>query len=131
IRPTESNHLLNPGETKLQKTFSLVDRISMNGLVIPTDEHVREKALQIWSDRGGGNGFEQYAWIAAQDLPGIDLNYTCIAKHKLVDTNENWFGTIENRICRFCFRRAPAVTFRNEAHAVPEFLGNKALFSRD
>jgi hypothetical protein len=33
------------------------------------------------------------------------------------------------RRCRFCRRSAPEVTFRNKAHAVPEFMGNKSIIS--
>jgi hypothetical protein len=31
--------------------------------------------------------------------------------------------------CRFCLKTTPDVTFENEAHAIPEALGNKSLFS--
>jgi len=31
------------------------------------------------------------------------------------------------RICRFCERRSPEVTFKLDAHAIPESLGNKSL----
>lgn len=33
------------------------------------------------------------------------------------------------RVCRFCGRSKPGVTFGKEAHALPEFLGNKAIIS--
>lgn len=33
------------------------------------------------------------------------------------------------RRCRFCLRGRPDVTFQSVAHAVPEFLGNKAILS--
>jgi hypothetical protein len=32
--------------------------------------------------------------------------------------------------CRFCGRSKPAVTFSNDAHVVPAFVGNRVLFSR-
>ncbi len=35
----------------------------------------------------------------------------------------------ETRRCRFCSRSKPEATFRNTAHAIPEFLGNKSLIS--
>ena len=31
------------------------------------------------------------------------------------------------RKCRFCGKSKPEVSFKNEAHAIPEFLGNKSL----
>lgn len=33
------------------------------------------------------------------------------------------------QVCRFCGRRAPEVTFRLKAHAIPEALGNKGILS--
>lgn len=35
----------------------------------------------------------------------------------------------ENRRCRFCGKRSPEVTFDKKAHAAPEMLGNKTLFT--
>ena len=32
--------------------------------------------------------------------------------------------------CRFCLRSSPEASFRNEAHAIPESLGNKSIFTR-
>ncbi|MDD5019449.1 MAG: HNH endonuclease [Candidatus Omnitrophica bacterium] len=40
-----------------------------------------------------------------------------------------YIGDKNNRYCRFCGRRKPEVKFRNIAHALPEFLGNKQLIS--
>src|SRR4051812_14719952 len=33
------------------------------------------------------------------------------------------------RRCRFCHRGEPEVTFKSDAHAVPEFLGNRSILS--
>ena len=35
------------------------------------------------------------------------------------------------RRCRFCGRTKPEVAFRKDAHAIPEFLGNKSIFTRN
>jgi hypothetical protein len=39
------------------------------------------------------------------------------------------FGETRNRRCRFCSLRPPEATFRLQAHAIPESLGNRTLFS--
>ncbi|KVQ35723.1 hypothetical protein WK03_35230 [Burkholderia cepacia] len=39
-------------------------------------------------------------------------------------------GSSGPRVCRFCQRRAPEVTFRLKAHAIPEAFGNKGMVSR-
>ena len=38
-------------------------------------------------------------------------------------------GRSEKRICRFCQRSEVSVSFRMDAHAIPQSLGNKVLFS--
>lgn len=35
----------------------------------------------------------------------------------------------DKRVCRFCNKSMPNVTFKNEAHTIPEFLGNKGSIS--
>ena len=35
----------------------------------------------------------------------------------------------ENQACRFCGKSRPEVSFRHQAHAIPESLGNKSLFT--
>ena len=37
--------------------------------------------------------------------------------------------TAEQNACRFCKKKSPGVTFKLKAHAIPELLGNKTLFS--
>jgi hypothetical protein len=36
-------------------------------------------------------------------------------------------GDAKNRVCRFCGHGEPSVTFKLEAHAIPEALGNKSI----
>jgi HNH endonuclease len=38
-------------------------------------------------------------------------------------------GNQENQVCRFCGQRSPVATFQLSAHAIPEAIGNKSLFS--
>jgi hypothetical protein len=40
-----------------------------------------------------------------------------------------FLGDKENRKCRFCGKLKPEVSFRKEAHALPECIGNKSLFT--
>ncbi|QLF20639.1 HNH endonuclease [Pseudomonas aeruginosa] len=42
----------------------------------------------------------------------------------------SYIGSKEGRVCRFCFKSEPEVSFKNEAHAIPRFLGNKQLVLR-
>jgi hypothetical protein len=40
-----------------------------------------------------------------------------------------FLGDKNSRICRFCGQAKPEVSFRKEAHALPESIGNKSLFT--
>ena len=38
-------------------------------------------------------------------------------------------GKRDKKVCRFCGQGCPEVTFKKEAHAIPESLGNKSLYT--
>jgi hypothetical protein len=46
-----------------------------------------------------------------------------------VHEKKAYMGDRSNKVCRFCHRNASSVTFRQEAHLLPEFMGNKNLLS--
>lgn len=56
-------------------------------------------------------------------------HYQGLGSWFLVPGKKVTLGSKEDRSCRFCGRRPPEVTFGLEAHAVPEALGNKSLFT--
>lgn len=59
-----------------------------------------------------------------------DDNYDRIASYFLRPGEKVFLGNQHGRRqCRFCGKMAPDVTFINDAHAIPESLGNKTLFS--
>jgi hypothetical protein len=62
----------------------------------------------------------------------FDERYTIIFDSSLIADKKTRLSDHENdagRVCRFCGRGKPDVTFKSDAHAVPEFLGNKTLLS--
>jgi hypothetical protein len=59
-----------------------------------------------------------------------DDNYDMIRHYFLgPTTGKIYLGTKTERRCRFCGLSWPDVTFRKDAHAIPECLGNKSLRS--
>lgn len=56
-------------------------------------------------------------------------NYDLLGQWQLKLGERIVLGEREPRTCRFCGLSRPAVTFRLEAHAIPELLGNRSLFS--
>ncbi len=66
--------------------------------------------------------------IVAADF--YDQHYTVRVKSLLVpDMKRVEIGDKENQVCRFCKKGKPKVSFRSDAHAIPESLGNKTLFT--
>lgn len=59
----------------------------------------------------------------------LDENYTSLITIHLNENKFIYLGDKNNRICRFCGKQHPDVTFNNEAHAIPEFIGNKRLIT--
>ena len=75
--------------------------------------------MSAFMDQGNAKAFyyERYEEIA---------RYPFVADRPILIRDHAIDG---DRRCRFCGRGIPDVTFRRDAHAVPEFLGNKSLFS--
>ena len=72
----------------------------------------------------------------SKDLKGYEEAYSFYeGNYEVIDA---WFlepgkkiilGKRDCQVCRFCGQGGPLVTFKSEAHAIPECLGNKSLFT--
>lgn len=58
-----------------------------------------------------------------------DYNILATKRFKKEDNKEFLVDSTPN-ICRFCGKSHPEVDFKYEAHTIPEFMGNKNLFSK-
>jgi len=58
-----------------------------------------------------------------------DETYDMVGYYFLRPGEKVYLGDKESRQCRFCGKSSPDVTFLNDAHAVPECLGNTTLLS--
>ena len=58
-----------------------------------------------------------------------DQNYAGIDPLYVEPGRRMFLGDSQNRLCRFCNKKNPDVSFRKRAHAIPELLGNSSLFS--
>ena len=56
-----------------------------------------------------------------------ETNYDTIGSWRLQPGDKVVLGDQANRVCRFCGKTFPEVTFRKVAHAIPEALGNKSI----
>ncbi len=60
-------------------------------------------------------------------LDFLNRNYTPLVTYHLNGDKKIYLGKKDDNHCRFCNKKSPDVTFRNIAHAIPEFTGNKTL----
>jgi len=59
-------------------------------------------------------------------------NYVILSSYvNLLKGKKEFIGSKDNRTCRYCGKTAADVPFKLEAHALPEFTGNKSLIAYD
>ena len=58
-----------------------------------------------------------------------DSAYDLICAHLVRPGEREVLGRSDNRVCRFCGRNDATASFKDRAHAIPESLGNKSLFT--
>ncbi|MEW9699070.1 HNH endonuclease [Paenibacillus sp. SI8] len=75
---------------------------------------------------------EEYVEINKMDKDRILFfmnNYDLITKYELVEDRICLGEITDENTCRFCGKGTPEVSFKTIAHAIPEFIGNRLLFS--
>lgn len=67
-----------------------------------------------------------------EQIAYFESNYSVVSDYRVFpDSDKIFIGNKDNRICRYCGKQAPDVSFRKIAHAIPEFIGNKRIISYD
>jgi hypothetical protein len=101
----------------------------------PTIWHFRHVASQMNGsgehpqrpDFAGSTGRNMSKW---SDLVAYyEERYQIATAWCLRPGDKIFLGDKQNRRCRFCGKTEPEVSFRNDAHALPECTGNKSLFT--
>lgn len=64
-----------------------------------------------------------------KNISFYEANYDIIGNWFLRPGDKVILGDKSCRVCRFCGRKPPEVTFKKVAHAIPESLGNKSIES--
>ncbi len=59
------------------------------------------------------------------------MNYEDAGTYQLAGCRKRFVGNTKDRRCRYCERTKPEASFRTEAHAIPESIGNQSLISND
>ena len=65
----------------------------------------------------------------AEALKFYEENYNLIVIP--VPERETYIDTTNEYVCRFCGKNLTQTTFKMKAHAIPEFMGNKNLLSKN
>ena len=73
-----------------------------------------------------GGSFKQQGEMA---LAFYNANYDSLFYRELSPGQRETIGTKSPRVCRFCGRGLPEVTFKSDAHAVSRLTGNNVLFT--
>jgi hypothetical protein len=68
-------------------------------------------------------------FTSAKDAKRFYENYSFIRQWIQEPGKKVILRSTQPGVCRFCCLRAPKVTFKNEAHAIPECTGNRSLFT--
>lgn len=95
----------------------------------PTFDQIQRAAFFRWQHRGGGHGQDREDWLAAEQGLLAALNYEVAAHYLLDGAAPRAIGDEGRRVCRFCERTEPAATFAAGRLALPEYLGNRSLFT--
>ncbi len=96
-------------------------------MYVPTLEQNRFEAYRRWERRGGGHGHDLFDYFEARNDLIMILNYKEIARYQLAGPPKKVKLGTHGAPCRFCGKNKPEVKFKSKAHAIPEFMGNKAL----
>jgi len=67
--------------------------------------------------------------VTMERLEFLNDNYIPSSTFHLNQDEKIYLGDKDNRKCRFCNKSDGEVTFKNVAHAIPEFTGNKKLIA--
>jgi len=99
----------------------------------PTHDETSVAAYYRWENRGRADGHDEFDWLEARHDVILAKNYAIASNCRLSGVPKKHLGDKHNRRCRFCGRvRGPhekTNPFKNEAHAIPEFIGNESLIT--
>lgn len=99
--------------------------------MMPNREQVRTEAHARWEANGRCDGYDLDDWLGAEQDLMLALNYELIAAHFLDGAQKVYIGNRQPRRCRYCGKDESQVSFKAEAHAIPEFLGNRLVIAND
>lgn len=101
--------------------------------VFPNASISKEQSFQFYNYLSALEKNEDYDTVAGQidDLFGVLMNSYEISAFDENTRNRIGEADKSKRICRFCDKSSPQVTFKKVAHSISEALGNKKIITND
>jgi hypothetical protein len=143
-----------------KKSTKLLRRLATHPFFRIDPELVRTRAYYHWLNKTGREwwdersnweqaeleeiiNYAQAMFVTLRNGPGLvpaqpldfENNYELLIhlKHSFtsLDKRPQMLGTPNPRLCSLCDRGEPAVSFKTDAHVIPEAFGNKSIFTLD
>jgi len=99
--------------------------------MFPSCEQIEKAAYDRWERRGRMHGHDRDDWVAAELDLTFDLNFQTIVEYPLVEHADRVIGGSRNPRCRFCEQSPPRAAFGALRPAIPEFVGNRSIKTRE
>jgi hypothetical protein len=97
-------------------------------VITPEQRKVETAAYYCFKLGGEMPGHDQADWYQGEQLVFLAENYDVTVSYPLRDDQKHTIGLRAGRRCRYC---GATGTFKMEAHAVPELIGNRAIISNE
>jgi hypothetical protein len=99
--------------------------------MFPSREQISIAAYDRWQRRGRAHGRDSQDWLLAEQELIFALNYELIVSYRLDGISSRFLGNAARPRCRFCEGSAPRASFEEPHRAIPQILGNQALYSHE
>jgi hypothetical protein len=99
--------------------------------MFPSWDEIQKAAYDRWEQRGRMHGHDRDDWVAAELDLTFDMNFRTLLEYALAEKVDRVIGAAPSPRCRFCEQSPPRAAFSSVRPAIPEFVGNRTLKTRE
>jgi hypothetical protein len=99
--------------------------------MFPSRDQIERAAYDRWERRGRCHGADREDWVAAELDVTFALNYRPLVEYSPDGDEPGRIGSGRKPRCRFCEQSPPRARFSKTRSALPEFMGNPWLLTRE
>lgn len=97
-------------------------------MIYPSISEVRQRAYELWQERGAGFGHAEVDWVHAEWMLRVEKNYDLIEAANFDEVREMTDRPgAGDRICRYCCDDENATSFAMEGHAISAHWGSNLI----